>query len=638
MRSGGEGEGPSHGIDAEAARPLALPPEIAFLALEGVPFERLRTAAAMAAEQGLPADRVVLARGIVSEDEFYAALARHLCLPFLRGPIEVDLGTATVHSLVAGAVVVSGHGPVRFAVAPEGLHLAQLLSRPRRFLEGLAITTPTQLRDAVWCVTGPAAMAREGQGPAATMPALSAADVSRDARRAAIGVAAVALLAVAMPTSAGILLSLVLSLLFMTTIVLRLAATMARIARVRSAPGLIERSRLPIYTVVIALHDEAVMVPRLDHALSRLHYPPEKLDLKLVLEEGDDATIAAARAWQGVPRPDIIVCPPGRPRTKPRALNAALMRARGSLVVVFDAEDVPDPDQLWRAASVFGGAPPRLACLQARLAIDNTRDSWLTRLFTLEYAALFDVLLPGLAGLGLPIPLGGTSNHFRREALVAAKGWDAWNVTEDADLGLRLARLGYQVGTLDSVTHEEAPADLRRWLRQRTRWLKGWLQTLLVHHRTPVQALRELGLVGYGALTAHTAGTVASALCFPVLLAAAAIAVLQGSLLRAESFLHSFASVLAAEVFLFGPMAMLGPVLVATRSAGLTPLTPWLVALPAYYVLVSAAAWLAVWELFRAPSHWAKTAHGLARTSRLRDAAAAFDAQAAWRPPGPKRP
>jgi cellulose synthase/poly-beta-1,6-N-acetylglucosamine synthase-like glycosyltransferase len=608
--------------------------------LEGVPLESLRIAAAMAADQGLFADRVVLARGLVDEDAFYAALARHLGLPCLRGRIRVDTGKATVQSLAAGLVPLWRQGGVRFAVAPEGAHLAELLNRPRGRLSGLAVTTPTRLRDAVWQAIGPVAMEREGQGPAAAAPALSARDVSRGAGATAIALVLVLLGAIALPAGVGVLVSLGLSILFMATIALRLTATAARLAATQGegAMRFVERRALPVYTVVVALHDEAAVMPQLCKALSRLHYPPEKLDLKLVLEEGDEATIAAARAWRGLPRPDLVICPPGMPRTKPRALNAALMRAKGALVVVFDAEDVPDPDQLWRAASVFARAPASLACLQARLAIDNTGDSWLTRLFTLEYAAWFDVVLPGLARLGLPIPLGGTSNHFRRDPLLRAMGWDAWNVTEDADLGLRLARLGYRVATIDSVTHEEAPADLRRWLRQRTRWLKGWMQTAIVHHRQPIRLLRELGPLGFAVLTTHTAGTIASALGFPVLLAAAGIGVLRGTLLLADDFVHGFASVLAVEVFLLGPTALLVPALVAARTAGLGALLPWLALLPAYLMLVSAAAWLALLELFRAPSHWHKTAHGLARTSRRRDRLDAFDVQAARRPAAPNRP
>ena len=205
-------------------------------------------------------------------------------------------------------------------------------------------------------------------------------------------------------------------------------------------------------------------------------YPRGKLDIKLVIEHDDRATRLAIVALDLPAIYEIVVAPIGWPRTKPRALNIALPLVRGELLVIFDAEDAPAPGQLREAAERFLRAPRELACLQARLAIDNIEDSWLTRLFAIEYAVLFDVLNPGLAGLGLPLPLGGSSNHFRTEVLREVCGWDAWNVTEDADLGLRLARFGYGVGILPSSTQEEAPAFIDAWLRQRRRWSKGWMR------------------------------------------------------------------------------------------------------------------------------------------------------------------
>jgi glycosyltransferase XagB len=210
--------------------------------------------------------------------------------------------------------------------------------------------------------------------------------------------------------------------------------------------------------------------------LWRLRHNTAKLDIKLVIEHDDRATCRAIQALKLPAIYETVVAPKGWPRTKPRALNIALPQLRGELAVVYDAEDIPAPSQLREAAERFLRAPRKLACLQARLAIDNSEDSWLTRLFAIEYAMLFDVLNPGYAGLGLPVPLGGSSNHFRTEVLRDVCGWDAWNVTEDADLGLRLARFGYRVGILSSTTQEEAPARLDAWLKQRRRWSKGWMR------------------------------------------------------------------------------------------------------------------------------------------------------------------
>jgi cellulose synthase/poly-beta-1,6-N-acetylglucosamine synthase-like glycosyltransferase len=200
------------------------------------------------------------------------------------------------------------------------------------------------------------------------------------------------------------------------------------------------------------------------------------LDIKFVLEADDHETRRAIdRLRLGTPF-ETRIAPAGGPRTKPKALNAALPFVRGSFVAVYDAEDRPEPDQLRMALEAFAANGERLACVQAQLTIDNTADSWLTRVFTAEYAGLFDVFLPGLAAWRLPLPLGGSSNHFRRAVLLQIGAWDPYNVTEDADLGMRLARLGYFTGMIRSTTYEEAPARFHPWLRQRTRWFKGWMR------------------------------------------------------------------------------------------------------------------------------------------------------------------
>jgi cellulose synthase/poly-beta-1,6-N-acetylglucosamine synthase-like glycosyltransferase len=237
-----------------------------------------------------------------------------------------------------------------------------------------------------------------------------------------------------------------------------------------------EDRRLPCYSIVVALYREARVVRQLAAALAALDYPRAKLDIKLVIEHDDRATFRAVEALRLPANYETVIAPKGWPKTKPRALNVAVPQLRGELAVIYDAEDIPAPGQLREAAERFLRAPRRLACLQARLAINNIADSWLTRLFAIEYAVLFDILNPGYAGLGLPVPLGGSSNHFRTEVLRDICGWDAWNVTEDADLGFRLARFGFGVGILSSTTQEEAPATLDAWLKQRRRWSKGWMR------------------------------------------------------------------------------------------------------------------------------------------------------------------
>ncbi|MCB1510114.1 MAG: glycosyltransferase, partial [Hyphomicrobiaceae bacterium] len=250
----------------------------------------------------------------------------------------------------------------------------------------------------------------------------------------------------------------------------------------RSLRAKVRDQTLPVYSVLVPLFREAEVLPGLVRALYRLDYPPEKLDILIILEAVDAETLAVAKSL-GLPGHfRIVIVPDGAPRTKPKALNFALRFARGAFVTVFDAEDVPEPTQLLDAVDAFRRARGRrLGCVQARLNIYNHRSSWLAAQFTLEYSALFDGMLPALQRLRLPIPLGGTSNHFPRSILDELGGWDPFNVTEDADLGIRLARAGYEIEMLASTTWEEAPATIRDWLPQRTRWLKGWMQTYLVH-------------------------------------------------------------------------------------------------------------------------------------------------------------
>jgi cellulose synthase/poly-beta-1,6-N-acetylglucosamine synthase-like glycosyltransferase len=234
---------------------------------------------------------------------------------------------------------------------------------------------------------------------------------------------------------------------------------------------------LPLYTVLVPLFREAGVVPQLLASLRAIDYPAERLEILLVVEGVDVATQLALQRASIDTHMQIVVVPEGEPRTKPRACQYALQFAQGDYVVVYDAEDVPEPDQLRLAVAALRAGGARMGCLQAQLNIYNSDASWFTRQFTVEYTALFDCILPTLERLQLPVPLGGTSNHFPRAVLDAVGGWDPYNVTEDADLGIRLARDGWHVGVLRSTTWEEAPPSFRVWKGQRTRWLKGWMQT-----------------------------------------------------------------------------------------------------------------------------------------------------------------
>jgi cellulose synthase/poly-beta-1,6-N-acetylglucosamine synthase-like glycosyltransferase len=367
---------------------------------------------------------------------------------------------------------------------------------------------------------------------------------------------------------------------------------------------------LPTYTILVPMYREAAVLPGLMRGLSALDYPQHLLDIKLVLEEDDLETVAAARALEGeagyTPF-EIVEVPPGGPRTKPKAANYALAFARGDYLVVYDAEDRPEPDQLRKAVATFRAAPRTTACLQARLNFYNADHNWLTRMFALDYSLWFDALLPGLDSIGVPMPLGGTSNHFRTAVLRDIGGWDAFNVTEDADIGIRLAQLGYRVSMLDSTTFEEAPIALDVWLRQRSRWLKGYMQTWLVHMRDPAALMRRTGISGFLAFQLFIGGGVVFALVNPPLWLAFLAALLLHHMTGASGpgAVIPGAGLLACNILLTW-LAVLAP-----KKRGWDELAPYGLTVIVYWALVSAAGYRGIWQLVTRPFFWEKTAHGV---------------------------
>jgi hypothetical protein len=461
------------------------PLEIAFLLNYGVPIETLRYATTVARRQGVSSDAALLAEGLVAEDVFYRALADHLGVRFLEEGIELSSG-ALASASQGYAPLREGKEGLRWLFAPTGAQIFRLMSiaRTAKGRPFFAVTTRARYLAALRGAACPLEVARAAS--------LSAERAEKDlCVRGSLGqeplahASAALLFLIAclfMPAAAvGLFASFILAAAFLSSVCLRLCACMASLTEPEAA-ALIEEARLPVYTIVIPLYREAAVARQLARAMDRLDYPRAKLDIKFVVEIDDEETAAALRAHPPRAPHEIIVAPEGGPRTKPRALNIAMPLARGSLVVVFDAEDIPDCRQLRQAASLFAAAPQNVACLQASLVIDNCALNWMTSMFALEYAALFDVYNKGLAALGLPIFLGGTSNHFRLEALREIGFWDAYNVTEDADVGLRLARAGYAVRTFDSATFEEAPAVFGALVKQRTRWFKGWMRLQLYRH------------------------------------------------------------------------------------------------------------------------------------------------------------
>ncbi|WP_439478077.1 glycosyltransferase family 2 protein [Brevundimonas sp.] len=364
-------------------------------------------------------------------------------------------------------------------------------------------------------------------------------------------------------------------------------------------------SSWPRYTILAALHDEAEIVSQLVERLSRIDYPVDRLQGLLVLEAHDHETIAAALAS---PRPDwldVLVTPPGRPQTKPRALNYALTQTTGELLTVYDAEDAPDPHQLREAAARFAAdRSGRLACLQAPLRIrppDGDGSRFVDRQFAAEYASLFETILPGMARLRLPFPLGGTSNHFRIDALRAAGGWDAWNVTEDADLGFRLWSCGWTLGVMARPTWETPPGGLAHWLPQRTRWLKGYLQTWGAHTRRPWR----LGWRGVLALVMTVGAGIISAAIHGLTLAWMAAAVL----VSAMAGLPPETPVLALCVLVLGAASAWLSCAIGARRAGAAYDAGDMMKAPAYWALLSLAFGHAAWRLVLDPFAWDKTPH-----------------------------
>ncbi|MEM1305955.1 MAG: glycosyltransferase, partial [Pseudomonadota bacterium] len=410
------------------------------------------------------------------------------------------------------------------------------------------------------------------------------------------------------------------SMVFALVILVRFTALTALIGRAvpKRVPP-VRSADLPTYAVLVPLFQEGAIVRDTIAALARLDYPADRLTIVLVCEGNDVATLDAATLVPLPPHFALSIVPPAQPQTKPKALNYALIGVDADYVVVYDAEDLPDPLQLRHAAARFAAAPATLGCLQARLNVYNQRDSWLTQQFTIEYTALFDGLLPALERLRLPIPLGGTSNHFRRDVLDAVGGWDAFNVTEDADLGIRLNRLGYNISIMPLTTMEEAPATLGVWMKQRTRWLLGWMQTLAVHTRVPHALLADLGVWRTFGLLSLAFGSIATVLLHPVLYIALALEAFEAHPFGSDGRLGpALIWALAGTNFILGFGSAIGLAAAGLAGRGWWHLMPGLLTMPFYWLLTSLAGWRAVWQLMirgRQPLRWEKTPHRPRRSS-----------------------
>lgn len=373
---------------------------------------------------------------------------------------------------------------------------------------------------------------------------------------------------------------------------------------------------LPVYTILVPLYKEERTLQKLVDSIQALDYPKTKLDVKLIVEEDDLLTINAIKKLRASRIFEMVVVPFSNPRTKPKACNYALRFARGEYVTIYDAEDSPEPQQLKKVLYKFQNGGHKMACVQARLNYFNRNENLLTRMFAIEYSTLFDLSLFALEKTGIPIPLGGTSNHFRTEILRALDAWDPYNVTEDADLGLRIYQKGLTCSVVWSLTKEEAPISMWAWIKQRTRWIKGHMQTYLVHMRDPIRLYKKLGLTGFMGMQFFLGAPTVIFLVSPIMWLVCALFV-SGTVQIGIDAPEWFDALLKFNIsFLcFGLVLQVVFALAAIMRNGWKDMIPYSLLYPFYWTLHSVASFRALWQLVVCPHHWEKTTHGVSKFS-----------------------
>jgi cellulose synthase/poly-beta-1,6-N-acetylglucosamine synthase-like glycosyltransferase len=600
----------------DASPPLARKAEqglIVTLLRDGAvaPHRMLRALAQRAEGEDALVD-LLLAGGHIGEAPLYDAMHR------LTGVGPVDLAKPAdprlIDQLGAGFCLMEGLLPwqrcgdaVVVATATSAgfqRHAARLAETFGTTIPALA--APAQIERALRRARGPH-LARAAETRVAT------SESCRGYRRAGPmqlwGMGGLALCALAAPRAVLAFLSvwaIATMILTMGMKLAALAATCRRPAAEPANPAVI--ARLPVVSVMVALYRESDIAARLVRRLGRLDYPRALLDIVLVVEEGDHITRLALIAADLPPWMRVVVAPAGRVMTKPRALNFGLTQCRGSIVGVYDAEDAPEPDQIRRVVDRFHQRGPQVACLQGALDFYNPHRNWLARCFTIEYAGWFRVVLPGLQRLGLPLPLGGTTLFFRREVLERLGGWDAHNVTEDADLGMRLARHGYRTEVIETTTHEEANCLVLPWVKQRSRWIKGYMMTWITHMRRPVALWRELGPRGFLGFQALFLGSLSQALLLPLLWSFWLLALGLGHPL--QSMIGPGLVTTVTLLFLGCEALNIAIGVTGLRRSGQRLSLLWVPTLTLYFPLQALAAYKALWEMLRRPFYWDKTSHG----------------------------
>ncbi|OGH10549.1 MAG: hypothetical protein A2857_06675 [Candidatus Levybacteria bacterium RIFCSPHIGHO2_01_FULL_36_15] len=375
----------------------------------------------------------------------------------------------------------------------------------------------------------------------------------------------------------------------------------------------VDENTWPTYTIFCPLYKEWEVLPQFVTAINRLNYPKDKLQVLLLLEENDKETVQKAELYNLPSYFQTVIVPDSLPKTKPKACNYGLQKARGKYSVVYDAEDIPEPNQLKKTVIAFNKAGCQVTCIQAKLNFYNPHQNIITRVFTAEYSLWFDLVLTGLQSINAPIPLGGTSNHFRTSDLKDVKGWDSFNVTEDCDLGVRLVKKGYRTAILNSTTYEEANSDFVNWFWQRTRWIKGYLQTYLVHMRNPGEFTKNTKKTNLIIFQLVVGGKVLSMLINPFMWIITFLYFATRSTLG--TFIESFfpPPVLYVGVFslFIGNFLYMYYYMIGCAKRKYFGLIHYVFLVPFYWLGMSLAAYTATFKLIKQPYHWSKTKHGL---------------------------
>lgn len=383
----------------------------------------------------------------------------------------------------------------------------------------------------------------------------------------------------------------------------------------------IDERDLPIYTILVPVYKEKEVIKHLIDNIKSLDYPQYKLDVCILLEEDDIETIEVVKEMKLPHYFSAVIVPTCEPKTKPKACNYGLIRAKGEYVVIYDAEDRPEPDQLKKVYLSFKHLPENYVCIQGKLNYFNSNQNTLTKLFTQEYSMWFELLLVGVMQLRTPIPLGGTSNHFKIDFLREVGAWDPFNVTEDADLGVRLFKKGYKTAVVDSRTWEEANSNVKNWIRQRSRWIKGYMQTWLVHMRHPIELYKALGFRGFLGYQAMILGTPLLPIINPIFWGLLICWYFTKAPIIRELFPGVFYYIAAFQLlfgnFMFTYINTVGMYWVI-RDCALKKRQPFSYGLikyalltPLYWGLMSIASYKALGQLITKPFYWEKTHHGL---------------------------